>query len=493
LVDDVFGVLTYQCFLGLLLCAAIALQVQAGSERGEDPIARLAQQFETDWGRSITDAIRHHEVAGVSVVLVDGAGPMIHGVWGWRDLERRLPTTRDTRYPAASLTKLVAALTLVGADRRGDLDLDRTLEAFARSYPSSTVARWNRQAFIRWQAHWPAQITYRRLLSHAAGLDTHGIGHFGQNAACNAIEGIILGDPDVPGCGGVRPRHPPGTRLRYSGGGYTIAESMLETETGQAFADYATEHVLVPYGLARSTFADAHPSMPLLSHGGSRGYCRSGAMPTLRPKAAAGLLVHPLDLAHLIRLILHDGRDTQHSASYSTATQVIPRRDITQILTPAHHLDSSLHPCRNGCPGRPGVIRYRGKSIPSLRPEFCILGSCREPLRMRPGAPNGEYYGLGVFLSSQTLADGLAARFSHGGDQTGIANLFYARRDTRTALIVFVNGENAWIDDRGMPRGAARLVHEILGSWLRTEGAPGAPDLHSPRGRQARGAQVGPD
>jgi CubicO group peptidase (beta-lactamase class C family) len=141
LVDDVFGVLTYQCFLGLLLCAAIALQVQAGSERGEDPIARLAQQFETDWGRSIADAIRHHEVAGASVVLVDGVGPMAHGVWGWRDLERRLPTTRDTRYPAASLTKLVAALTLAGADRRGDLDLDRSLEAFARSYPRSTVAR----------------------------------------------------------------------------------------------------------------------------------------------------------------------------------------------------------------------------------------------------------------------------------------------------------------------------------------------------------------
>jgi CubicO group peptidase (beta-lactamase class C family) len=412
---------------------------------------------------------------------------MAHGVWGWRDLERRLPTTRDTRYPAASLTKLVAALTLAGADRRGDLDLDRSLEAFARSYPRSTVARWHRQAFARWQAHWPRQITYRRLLSHAAGLDTHGIGHFGKDAACNAVESIILGRPGAPGCGGVRPRHPPGTRLRYSGGGYTIAESMLETETGQAFGDYATEHVLVPYGLARSTFADAHSSMPQLARGCSRGDCRSDAVPTLRPKAAAGLLVHPLDLARLIRLILHDGRDVQHSASGSTATRVIPRRDIMQILTPAPHLDSSLRPCRSGCSDRLGGVRYRGRPISVRRPEFCVLGRCRDPLWMPPGPPNGEHYGLGVFLSPQTLADGLPARLSHGGDQAGIANLFYARRDTRTALILFVNGKHTWIDDRGMPRGAARLVSEIKVSWLRMDGDPDAA-----RSAPQRGSRSGP-
>jgi hypothetical protein len=106
---------------------------------------------------------------------------------------------------------------------------------------------------------------------------------------------------------------------------------------------------------------------------------------------------------------------------------------------------------------------------------------------MPPGPPNGEHYGLGVFLSPQVLADDLAARLFHGGDQAGIANLFYARRDTRTALIVFVNGENVWIDDRGMPRGAARLVREIRVSWLRMDGTPDAA-----RPAPQRGSRSGP-
>jgi CubicO group peptidase (beta-lactamase class C family) len=46
----------------------------------------------------------------------------------------------------------------------------------------------------------------------------------------------------------------PGSGFKYSGGGYTLLQLLIEEVSGQSFNDYMTAHVLSKLGMTRSTF-----------------------------------------------------------------------------------------------------------------------------------------------------------------------------------------------------------------------------------------------
>ena len=46
----------------------------------------------------------------------------------------------------------------------------------------------------------------------------------------------------------------PGTKYKYSGGGYTILQLIIEEVTGQKFEDYAQAEILNPLGMTNSSY-----------------------------------------------------------------------------------------------------------------------------------------------------------------------------------------------------------------------------------------------
>jgi CubicO group peptidase (beta-lactamase class C family) len=56
---------------------------------------------------------------------------------------------------------------------------------------------------------------------------------------------------------------PPGTQWRYSGGGYSIVQLLLEDVTGSPFPKLVHEMVLAPVGMARSTYDQPLPASKL--------------------------------------------------------------------------------------------------------------------------------------------------------------------------------------------------------------------------------------
>ena len=51
----------------------------------------------------------------------------------------------------------------------------------------------------------------------------------------------------------------PGTQWRYSGGGYTVMQQLLEDVTGQPFPEILRTLVLDPIGMAHSTYEQPLP------------------------------------------------------------------------------------------------------------------------------------------------------------------------------------------------------------------------------------------
>jgi len=100
----------------------------------------------------------------------------------------------------------------------------------------------------------------------------------------------------------------PGSAYRYSGGGYEIAEALMQDVTGKPFPQLMQELVLDPVGMTDSSF-DQPPGAPLMARAVSGHFSDGKELPGrwhLFPEhAAASLWSTPTDLARLLVQLAH--------------------------------------------------------------------------------------------------------------------------------------------------------------------------------------------
>lgn len=159
----------------------------------------------------------------------------------------------ETLFQVASLSKWVTAwgvMTLVDA---GKLDLDAPVASY--------LTRWT----LPESEFDNSKVTVRRLLSHMAGL-TDGLGYagFAPGAQVQSLEDSLTraADASPEADGRVRVGLAPGTKWRYSGGGYTLLQLMIEETSGEAFESYMQRAVFQPLGMNRSTFTLDPDNLP---------------------------------------------------------------------------------------------------------------------------------------------------------------------------------------------------------------------------------------
>lgn len=185
-----------------------------------------------------------HEGNVAFVLLEDGQ------VFGQHFASKGKPVDRDTLFQAASLSKWVTAWGVMTLVESGSLDLDAPVEKY----------------FKRWRLppsnHDNSAVTVRRLLSHTAGL-TDGLGYLGfppGKPVQPLVASLNRAADAAPGADGfVRVGVEPGSSWRYSGGGYTLLQLVIEDVTGEPFAAYMQRAVLDPLGMRRSTYRPPEP------------------------------------------------------------------------------------------------------------------------------------------------------------------------------------------------------------------------------------------
>jgi CubicO group peptidase (beta-lactamase class C family) len=346
----------------MLLTATALLALAATTPRTtfdeDDPLAAELERLGWEWTEKVPS------VPGVGLALVRG-GKLVRAFGcGWADLEGEREVTGDTVFSAGSISKTVAAWGLMCLVERGELELDAPVATRRWQLPASSFD--------------PKGVTLRRLLSHTAGLSLHGYPGFWPGDELPTLERSLSGDTN--GAGDVRLEAEPGAAWEYSGGGYTLAQLLLEETTGESFAVHLRTHVLVPLGMTSSGFGwDAalleRSATPYDVEGkpGPRG---SPCFPEL---AAAGFLTTPADLARF-------------------ALASMPR-----------------------WPDAPRGV---------LAPETIE--------RMQAAAPNAPEYGLGY----QRLEEQGVAFLGHGGANLGwIAQLAFVP-ESGDALVVLTNGSH---------------------------------------------------
>lgn len=199
------------CVAGLMALLASASTAQA-EPRADAAI--IAQR--------LLDTLRESNgVPGMGAAVWQEGQIVWEGSSGLRDVERRLPVTRETLFRLASVSKIFTVAAVGQLAEQGRMDLDAPMQ---RQLP--------------WLgSHW-APITPRQLAAHVSGLPHYqavdadrGSRHYatGRDAVAIFAERDLL--------------RPPGTAYSYSSWGYTLLGALVEEKTGRAFTDYVAKKV----------------------------------------------------------------------------------------------------------------------------------------------------------------------------------------------------------------------------------------------------------
>ena len=212
----------------------------------------------------------------------------VHGVMSRATRE---PVTEETLFQAASLSKGVSAVGVLSLAEDGLVSLDREINDYLTSWelPDNPLQQ-------------SEKVTLRRLLSHTAGTTVSGFRGYRIPEPVPTLIQVLDGVPPA-NSEPIVVDLVPGSRFRYSGGGYLVMQQAVMDVTGQAFEEFIDERVLRPAGMTRSTYV-----MPLPAS--RRAYAASGYYADGTPvpggrhiypeTAAASLWTTPADVARFL-------------------------------------------------------------------------------------------------------------------------------------------------------------------------------------------------
>ena len=227
------------------------------------------------------------------------------------------PVTPYTLFQAASISKPVAALAVLRLVQAGKLDLDTDVNEYLKTWklPANSFTE-------------QSKVTLRELLTHTAGMTVHGFAGYAADVSVPTLIQVLNGEPPANSAP-IRVDTKPGTIWRYSGGGYVIAQELLQDVTGEPFANLMRETVLDPIGMNRSTYEQPLPKSRMDEV--AIPYRQDGQPvpggPHVYPEMApAGLWTTPSDLARY-------AMEIQKSLA-GTSDRVLSTAMVRRMLTP---------------------------------------------------------------------------------------------------------------------------------------------------------------
>jgi len=235
--------------------------------------------------------MRDHHIIGLSLAVIDGGRIVKARGYGFTDKTGKVPISDSTLFQAGSISKSVAAMGALRLVEVGRLSLDEDVNAKMRTWkvPENEFTR-------------EEKVTLRRILSHSAGLTVHGFPGYAAGTPLPTLVQVLDGakPANTPA---IRVDIVPGRTWRYSGGGYTVMQQLIIDVTGQPFPEFMQQSVLVPLGMAHSTFEQPLPEARAAEP--ASGYYQKGSKVGGRwhiypEMAAAGLWTTASDLARYV-------------------------------------------------------------------------------------------------------------------------------------------------------------------------------------------------
>jgi len=275
---------------------------------------------------SIAERMKHHNVQGVSIAVIDNYKIVWAKGYGYADKKEGRKVTVNTLFEPGSISKSLNAVGILKLAQQGKLDLYQDINQYLVTwkFPYDTVSHGKK-------------ITTAQLLTHTAGLGVHGFPGYHRDSVLPSIIDIL--DGRAPSnTWPVRSVMEPGIESRYSGGGTVITQLMLTDITKQPYEQYMREQVFRPLGMTNSSYNQPPPASQrknLVTAYKSNGDEVPGKYYVYPEKGAAGLWTTPTDICkYLIEIQLaYQGKSSKVLNQEMATLHVTPYKNDVAMGT----------------------------------------------------------------------------------------------------------------------------------------------------------------
>lgn len=325
---------------------------------------------------TIEERMQYYKVPGASVAVIDKGKLAWAKGYGIANTQTGSLVNTETLFQAASISKPLAAMGALALVDQGLLELDEDVNEKLKTW------KIPENAFTV-----DEKVSLRRLLTHTAGLTVHGFPGYPAGRTLPDTKAVLLGQGNTPT---VEADTLPGSLWRYSGGGYTVVQQLLEDETGLAVEDYLENTVLKPLGMEHSTYINPLPET--MHDQASAAYNKSGELiegfwHNYPEKTAAGLWTTPTDLALYLMSVQKAVAGAKHPVLSSTMIEAMLQPDqnnwgLGPALTGEGALIKFGHGGKNeGYTNHMTAYIHEGKGIVVMTSADNGLGLIREIMR----------------------------------------------------------------------------------------------------------------
>ena len=289
----------------------------------QTPSETVAPPIPAELAAFVESERRRADVVGVSIATIDRDGVRAAGAFGYADLQRAEPVTADTRFRAASITKLFTTALVFQEIAADTLSLDDPVNAHL-----------DKPARIRRKDGGPADdVTVRHLLTHTSGLAVSWRGmEYGPLVyklvaneslrAPHSLDRVVAGQKIL---------RAPGKRIVYANQGFNLLGYIVQRLNNRPFADLVRERIFDPLSMHDSSLPVSASGVGVATPYGS--LMSGGRNPATRVKVYAGpagaLFVSAADLARFGQMILRggelDGRRIVSEAILQEASKIHAR------------------------------------------------------------------------------------------------------------------------------------------------------------------------
>ena len=193
---------------------------------------------------------RADEFSGV-VLIAKNFQVLFLEAYGFADRDKKIPNQKNTKFNLGSINKNFTRAAVLQLEKQGKLSLQDTIDKFLPDYP-------NRQA--------AQKVTIKHLLDMTAGIGDF----FGPRYEATPKEKIrslrdyMLLFADQP------LEFEPGTKNRYSNGGYIILGLIIEKASGADYYAYVRENIFKPCRMLDTDSYERDKAVPTLALGYAR-------------------------------------------------------------------------------------------------------------------------------------------------------------------------------------------------------------------------------
>lgn len=267
--------------------------------------------------KNLLAQMKEMKVPAASIAVINEGKIEWAKAYGVISTDSPLSANTQTRFQAGSVSKPVAAFAILSLVNKGLITLDEDVNHKLISWkvPDNefTTAK---------------KVTLRHLLSHSSGCSVIGFDGYKKNEPIPTLTQTLDGLPPANNPP-VRVEFTPFSKMSYSGGGYNVAQQLVEDVTKMPFRKFVDDVLLKPLKMDQSTFefidfdnftnvALAHPTNGVPMVGGWKTYPES---------AAAGLWTTPTDLAKWLIEI-------QNEITSDGGTPILNKKLLDDMITP---------------------------------------------------------------------------------------------------------------------------------------------------------------